>query len=328
MATDRPMKRVGVLGTLVWDTIWHPTSGGRPVEQWGGIAYSLSGFAAACPSGWRVVPIVRIGADLADPANSFCTSLPNLHPNARLSVVAEPNDRVELRYHSEAERTERAIGGVSGWSWPELAPLLQDLDALYVNFLSGFELGLGVAERLRTIPIPIYADLHSLFLGPPGAGPRTPRRLPDWQRWVSCFDAIQTNEAELTLLGDDRDSPDAIDPELPAEGPMVLLTTRGAAGATCVDRAPSVAPSAWPHHRGRPLAPSPIRYSVAPATGPVSGDPTGCGDVWGSIAFAALLEGYPVTEAMRRANAVAGARMRLTRIEDLPGAVVSALGRG
>src|SRR5690606_30882872 len=68
--TNTP-RRLGVLGTFVWDTIWHPGGGGKPVEQWGGIAYSLAAMAAACPAGWRVEPIARIGADLEDEVFRF-----------------------------------------------------------------------------------------------------------------------------------------------------------------------------------------------------------------------------------------------------------------
>ena len=44
--------------------------------------------------------------------------------------------------------------------------MVRDLDALYVNFISGFEMSLGTAEALRRgFSGPIYVDLHSLFLG-------------------------------------------------------------------------------------------------------------------------------------------------------------------
>jgi hypothetical protein len=55
---------------------------------------------------------------------------------------------------------------VPPWRWAELEPLLDGLDALYVNLISGFELDLDAATRLRgAVPGPIYGDLHSLLLG-------------------------------------------------------------------------------------------------------------------------------------------------------------------
>ena len=54
-------------------------------------------------------------------------------------------------------------GGVPGWSWLGLKPLLDDarLDALYINFLSGWELDLETAQLIRQhFRGPIYCDLH------------------------------------------------------------------------------------------------------------------------------------------------------------------------
>ena len=58
--------------------------------------------------------------------------------------------------------------------------MVRDLDALYVNFISGFELCLGTAQALRQgFRGPIYADLHSLFLGMQHDGIRVLQPLPD-----------------------------------------------------------------------------------------------------------------------------------------------------
>jgi hypothetical protein len=92
-------------------------------------------------------------------------------------------------------------GGVPGWTWPELGPLVADLDALYINFISGFEMCLGTAQALRRgFQGPIYADLHSLFLGMQRDGVRTLQPLPDAPSWFGCFDAIQVNEDEMPAL--------------------------------------------------------------------------------------------------------------------------------
>src|SRR5688500_18109741 len=202
--------KLGVVGTFVWDTIWtlDDVRAGRPFETWGGVAYSLAAAAAARAEGWEIVPIVKVGADLADEARRFMAGLPGVDAERGILVVPEPNNRVELRYTDEQRRGERLTGGVSAWTWDELAPRLEGIDALYVNFLSGFEMGLDTAERLRaSFAGPLYADLHSLFLGCPGAGVRARRSLPDWERWAACFHALQLNEDELAMLGGDPDLP-------------------------------------------------------------------------------------------------------------------------
>src|SRR5207237_5601056 len=93
---------------------------------------------------------------------------PPLYPyttlfRSALVEVEAPNQRVELRYHTDDRRSEFLSGGVPGWSWTGLKPLLDlaRIDALYVNFLSGWELDLATMQMLRSyFHGPIYCDLH------------------------------------------------------------------------------------------------------------------------------------------------------------------------
>src|SRR5947209_2133497 len=154
-------QRLGVIGTLVWDTIHGRDPRSTPVEEWGGIAYALSGLDAALPDEWEIVPLIKVGSDLAARARDFLGELRRLAPDAALIEVPYPNQRVELRYETAERRAERLSGGVPGWSWLGLKPLLRDLDALYVNFLSGWELDLETAQLVRQqFAGPVYCDLH------------------------------------------------------------------------------------------------------------------------------------------------------------------------
>ena len=91
---------------MVWDTI--VPLRGEPVERWGGIAYGLAAAAVALPEGWTARAIVRVGDDLADRAGELLAGLRRID-TAGLLPVPEPNNRVELVYRSEAERTERVL---------------------------------------------------------------------------------------------------------------------------------------------------------------------------------------------------------------------------
>ncbi|NOT08762.1 MAG: hypothetical protein HOP28_11215, partial [Gemmatimonadales bacterium] len=68
------MPRVGVLGSLVWDEIHGRDPSTPVVEEWGGIAYALAGLDAHLPAGWEIVPLVKVGSDLAEEANAFLGS--------------------------------------------------------------------------------------------------------------------------------------------------------------------------------------------------------------------------------------------------------------
>jgi sugar/nucleoside kinase (ribokinase family) len=294
------------------------------VEQWGGIAYSLAAMAAACPPGWRVEPITKVGADLSDEVFRFLTTLPNLGSLAGIRVTSRTTNRVELRYLDAAERTERLSGGVGGWASDELLPLVAGFDALYVNFISGFELDLPTASSLRReTAFPLYADLHSLFLGAPGSGPRTPRSLPQWREWFQAFDAVQLNETELSLLGLDTRQLPELSNQIREPRPAAVLVTRGPAAAVAVYRA--TLPELVRMDAGQ-AGDGFESLEVSPPRPILDADPTGCGDVWGAVVFAGLLAGLPLDAAMRRGHAAAAARLRVPRIEMLSAAVAADVG--
>ena len=131
---------------MVWDTIHGRGPHTEPVEEWGGIAYALAALEASLPAGWEIVPLIKVGRDLADRANVFLTTLTRRAAAVRFVEVPDSNNRVTLRYESATRRSEQLTGGVPGWSWAELGPMVRDLDAIYVNFISGFELDLETVQ--------------------------------------------------------------------------------------------------------------------------------------------------------------------------------------
>ena len=295
-----------MVGSLVWDVIYGRDPRDLPVEEWGGITYALSALDAALPDGWEVVPVMKIGSDAAARGREYLRSLRRLAPDAALIEVPYRNNRVELRYHSAERRTERLEGGVPGWSWLGLKPLIRGLDALYVNLLSGWELDLETAQLLRQhFTGPIYCDLHSLVLALQPDGLRTPRAVPNIREWCACFDLLQVNEEEMAVMAPD---PLALAATALDAGARCLTVTMGSRGVVYFaapdfdDLAGLRAP--------RPLGTQvgPIRTALVPAEpvrGAGDGDPTGCGDVWGATYFSRLLAGDKLGDAMRVANRAA-----------------------
>ncbi len=298
-------RTVGVVGTLVWDRIFSRDGRSEPVEEWGGIAYALSALSASLPDGWRILPILKVGRDLAEEGRRFLLEIPRMDDRG-IVVVPEPNNRVDLRYEDHVRRTERLRGGVPPWTWPELSPFTELCDALYVNFISGFEMELETARALSMgYDGPTWADLHSLFLGITPSGNRVPRPLEAWVAWLRCFDAVQMNEDEFSMLGGAGDpwilAAEAMGPDL-----KLLTVTLGGRGAAYVvndDLHPD--PLQWggdPRLRRAPHAHS----GHVPLDGlALQGDPTGCGDVWGATVFARLLAGDSLEAAMTEGNRLA-----------------------
>lgn len=294
------MPRLGVIGTLVWDTI-HGPDGGDAVEDWGGIAYSLAAWAAVAPPGWSLAPIVKIGADLRESADRFLETVNGVSSLEFVQTVPEANNRVSLFYHDRSRRCERLTGGVPGWSAAELKRVALSCDALYVNFISGWELDLESAAVLESrFEGPVWADVHSLILGVGDGGVREPRPLEDRASWLGAFDLLQVNEDEIDTLTRSGGSLADGMRELLADGPDGVFLTRGSAGAEWVVRPGT----RWSTSSDGDLAGSAPVEIIAP-TG--STDPTGCGDVWGMTCFASLLAGSEVDEAVRGANRLAAA---------------------
>ena len=293
-------KRLGVVGTFVWDVIHGRDPARAPVEEWGGITYSLSAFDAALPDDWDVVPLVKVGSDLAPQARTFLRTLRRVAPDALPIEVPWRNNRVEIVYRDAERRSEVLSGGVPGWSWLGLAPLVQDLDALYVNLLSGYELDLATAQLLRqNFKGPIYCDLHSLTLAIEPDGLRTPRPLKEAAAWCRCADFIQMNEGEMAMMASD---PMSLASAALAEGVLCLTVTLGARGVVYF-AAPGFDRLTIPRAASREASLS-IKTQLVPtriAQVLDAGDPTGCGDVWGATYFSRLVAGDIMTDAMRAA---------------------------
>jgi len=305
-ARSRPAaaKRLGVVGTLVWDAIWARDAGrSAPHEEWGGIAYALSAFDALRPDGWEVFPILKVGSDMSAKARRFLAGLGSAGSLDGVRTVQGRNNRVELRYRDGCRRTERLRGGVPGWRWDELEPLARSCDALYVNFIAGWEIDLAAAARLRdTFTGPLYCDVHSLLLGVGPGGLRVPRVPERWRDWFGCFDFVQVNEDELELLASESGGdPWRLTAEVVGERPRALFVTLGSRGAAWV-AAEDAASRKEGGVRTRPA----VRSGRVPVPEVVDDpDPTGCGDVWGMTCCASLITGAGVEEAARRANALA-----------------------
>jgi hypothetical protein len=325
--------KVGVLGSLVWDLIHGRDPLAPPTEEWGGIAYALGGLDASLPPDWEIVPLIKVGRDLAPEAAELLRGLSRLTPGGRCIEVPAPNNRVVLHYQSAERRCERMSGGVPGWTWVELGPMVRDLDAIYLNFISGFELALGTAQALRHgFRGPIYADLHSLFLGMHHDGMRVLQPLADPTAWFECFDVVQLNEDEMNQLSPD---PLSLSAQALGAGTSLLVVTLGPKGAAYVaaagfdglpaeglpdravilSKAKEPSPEAWPlrsaqgdSREGSAVARAPnlaARTALIPAPQIDAIDPTGCGDVFGAAACARLLAGDGVEDALRHATAMA-----------------------
>jgi hypothetical protein len=303
--------RVGVIGTIVWDIIHSRDIRQAPVQEWGGITYALAGLDAALDPEWEIIPIMKVGHDLSARATEFIHTLRRAAPDAALIEVPYANNRVELRYVSDERRTEMLTGGVPGWSWVGLKPALDaaKLDALYINFLSGWELDLDTMRLLRSyFTGPIYCDFHMKVTTVAPSGLRVLQPMPNIGEWCECFDLLQVNEDEMSMMAPD---PLALAATAMARGVRCLAVTLGKRGAVYFAAAgfDGIADLRTAPPFGSELRP--LRTALVPVEHVEdAADPTGCGDVWGATYFSRLLAGDKLLDAIAAAHRAAGRNLR------------------
>jgi hypothetical protein len=298
-------KRLGVIGSFVWDVIHGRDPRAEPVEEWGGITYALGALDAALPDDWEIVPIIKVGSDLSQRAREFLRTLDKIAPDGEPIEVPQQNNRVNLYYMSAHRRCEKLTGGVPPWTWLGLKPLLKDLDAIHINLISGFELDLEIAQHIRAhFGGPVYCDMHSLLMAVQPDGMRTLQPLPNAPAWFRCFDIVQVNEDEMSMMAGD---PLALAAIALGSGVSALNVTLGPRGAVYF-AAPGFENISDLHRGGLAPKTGALRTELVPAT-PArdlsGGDPTGCGDVWGATYFSRLLAGDDLRTAMVSAGRAA-----------------------
>jgi sugar/nucleoside kinase (ribokinase family) len=125
--------------------------------------------------------------------------------------------------------------------------------------------------------------------------------LPNAADWCACFDLVQVNEDEMSMMAPD---PLALAATALGRGARSLAVTLGKRGAVYF-AAPDFDKFS-DLRRERPLGTSlgPVRTALIPAESVdiTRGDPTGCGDVWGATYFSRLVAGDNLSVAMRAAN--------------------------
>jgi hypothetical protein len=115
-----------------------------------------------CPPG-GLVPLVKVGRDLAaEPA--FLRTLNRATPGARCVSARRPTAASSCTAERGAPlRTD--VGGVPGWTWPELGPRWQTSTPSTSISFPDSRWASARAQAAAGVSSSIYADLHSLFLG-------------------------------------------------------------------------------------------------------------------------------------------------------------------
>ncbi len=287
--------KVGVVGTINRDTIYHPD--GRTVESWGGLLYSLKYL---CESGAsQVVPVVNVGADAYQEVSAILNRFDRIDAKY-LRRLAQKNNHCFLHYANQSHKCEILKGGVPPLTYERLKPLA-DCDLVLVNFISGPDVRLSALEKFReNFCGVIYMDIHSLTLGRRrvrGGYRRHLRRPRYWRRYVACADILQVNKVEFELLSGRPFSPAEATAFFREEllFAKCLVITLGEEGCQIVYQ-----------RSGKTVGRHVEGIKVARVL-----DTTGCGDIFAAGFISEYLVTKNFIEAARRGNRLAAARIRL-----------------
>ena len=278
--------RVLIIGHLVLDEI-HTREGGV-IESFGGIHFPVTAFSALATEDDTVVPVFPVGEDTWDPFQAAAARMPRLDVS-RCTRVSAPNTRVRLFHDADASYNTQLVRSLDSISYASVAPELAAADLVYINFMTGADLALDDAERLRSDARGmIYLDAHMIAYRVAPDGHRSTAPVDAWRRWIAIPDVLQCNERELAALVPGADGERAAAEALFSMAALrMLVVTKGGQGAVV-------------HARDS----APLRIDAAPVEAIV--DTTGCGDVFGSTFAYFLARGETAANAGARA-AAAGA---------------------
>ena len=285
---------VGIIGTINYDRI---IGNGFLLEDLGGIMYNLLGIHYLSRGQIQLKPAANFGYDIKEKLSAYLEGKCNIDCSG-LYELKTNNPCVELRDIGEKGKDENLKHRVSKLTWGKISHLLA-CDMILVNFISGYDVGLGTLMKLRDAYNGIiYMDIHSLVLGIDKDGRRFYRRPDNWKRYLGIPDIIQMNFKEaMTFFYPSqpfrRPTPsliEALGTNLMSFEPKMAILSLGSKGAVLFYSENSTFKS---HH------------AIPGLKKTRRGEATGCGDLLSAAFMVALLLGGKPEESLDYSVAVA-----------------------
>ncbi|MBR9974964.1 MAG: hypothetical protein KFF77_05240 [Bacteroidetes bacterium] len=268
-----------VLGHLVLDEIH--SHEGAVYHTPGGITFPVSTFASLVDEGDRLLPLFPYGHDAA----SVLHEIEAGHPEADFShcwEVPHDNTRVRLFHESPSQYNTQLVRSLGSIPSGSIDAVLPDCDLVYLNMMTGHDVTLDTAARLRGEGRLVYVDLHMIAYRVHDDGRREPAPAACWRDWLRVGDVLQCNEREFAALVPGESQQERIRAVFDTAAPRFFVLTKGEQGADVF------------------LSPD-EQWHVPAVTSTHPIDPTGCGDTFGSTLAFELARGTDVGTAAARA---------------------------
>jgi pfkB family carbohydrate kinase len=296
--------RIGILGQPCIDEIVHPGKRSLPPDRaLGGVLYSYAAMERLIRERGSAkdsfVPLTWFSYPDREFLETLLGTFVHMDHTSGLWPTDSLTNRVQLVYQKDGHRSEHCPHILPPLTQEHITPtLLDSLDGLFINMISGFDIALDTLEATlsKTKERPhLHLDIHALVLGPLSqvdadqkfGGGRQPRGVVEWRRWLALADSVQMNEFEARWFADpelrtEEELLRAIERMDANERPKQVIVTRAANGASVYDFDAGEA-----HH-------------VPPAKVDAL-ETTGSGDVFGSAYIFSVLAGGKPEEALREA---------------------------
>ncbi|HYM20735.1 MAG TPA: PfkB family carbohydrate kinase [Candidatus Kapabacteria bacterium] len=314
------MTRIAIIGAPCIDEVISP-DGTCMSTQLGGVLYSYAAMQrliSHASLNVEVIPLTFISIADGDLLEPFFAELSSFNFSFAPKTYEAVSNRVKLLYQSDTERSEYCAGIL-----PELriqhisTELLETLDGIFINMISGFDISLDTLRYIRAhTHAHIHLDIHAMILGELSHHPEIPRRVGGvnaWREWIRNVDSLQMNELEADWFGVPETTSEV---ELLHEirslakehqSPKTAIITRAERGATAFD---------FTNEQIWNKTPTLRRIRNA----------TGSGDVFGAVYTLSRTLGTSEEQSLWQAEEIAGWNAGLPTLEEILSAPLNLIG--
>lgn len=259
----------------------------------GGVFYNSLGFASIMNEGDELFILTKLNSYLKSFYKRYADKA-----NLLLSINSDDIPEVYLIIHSRDERDE-IYKNISGSLLIEQYHDFNDFDGIFINMITGFDVGLDDLFLLRKkYKGKIYFDVHTLARGVDEGGKRIFRKIPDAEKWLSNVNIVQANENELLTLSGKTNELDIAN-EILNYGVEFLLVTKGNKGARLFYKQENQTCSYF------------VKADKKEVVNKV-----GCGDIFGAVFFYFYIASNNIFESLKKAVSAGSLTTTFENFED------------
>lgn len=270
-------------------------------ESFGGIIYSLLGFAIIMKSKDYVIPLFNINRNDYEEYLKVLSGT-SINDFSLIQTSEKQTNIVHLFFDGHTLDFECYQEKADKIDLKRALPLIPKDAHFFINMISGFEIDLDNLKEIRkNFTGKIYFDFHTMTRGIDESGKRFYRPIENWREWISYCDVIQLNQIEMENLAPEKLDEKDFASESIKTGTNVVNITKGSEGAVSyyLDKNEIV------------------KHSVSPDINLVCKNSVGCGDIFGSVFAYNYFNNYNVKHSLEEAVRISSERIEIEKIEDL-----------